>query len=120
MLSSLGKLNSELLTAYYGSNTPSTRHIEHLLKTAQSLYKKAKKDAHQAVNQDRFDEEEHGLAKQAVWARHVGKHTTAPNTLCAGPCVHSTHKDINSILPILEDLYPKHKRQAKENQHQVM
>lgn len=116
MLSSLGKLNSELLTAYYGTTTPSTRHIEHLLKTAQSLYKRAQRDAHQAVNQDRFDEEEHGLTKQAVWARHVGKHTTIPNTICAGPCVHLSHQDLNSLLPILEDLHSDKHRPRAVNQ----
>jgi hypothetical protein len=116
MLSSLGKLNSELLTAYYGPSAPSTRHVEHMLKSAQSLYKKAQRDAHQAVNQDRFDEEEHGLTHQAVWARHVAKHTFVPNTLCSGPCVHLTHQDINSILPLLEDIGSEKHRPRAVNQ----
>ena len=97
LLPSLGKLNADLLTAYYGDSTPSTRHIEHMLKTAQSLYGRARHDAYQASNQDRFEDEERNLEREAVWSRHVAKHTTTPNTICTGPCVHMTRADLHSI-----------------------
>jgi hypothetical protein len=83
-----------------------------MLKTARALHTRARADAYTATNQDRFNTDEFTLSKEAILARHVSKHTSSPNSLCMGPCVHTTREFLESIQPDIARLYGPDRQEA--------
>lgn len=115
MLSSLANLNSQLLSTYYSPDSTNVAEVQQMLRNANALHARAQLDVHTAVNQDRFSGSEDKLTQEAIMGRHVSKHTSTPNSLCMGPCVHTTREFMDSIRDDLQELHGKNRIHAIEN-----
>lgn len=112
ILSSLGNLNSELLSAHYGDTTPTVQHVQRMLKNARALHQRAQNDHNMATKQDRFNQEERNLSNHATLARHIAKHTMLPNSICTGPCLHVNKKLHDAIQPDLNEIHGPNRKHA--------
>lgn len=105
MLSALGKLNSELLTMYYGDEPTPPQRVAACLREANLLLRQAHANLHVAIGQDLHATEEAGLANTAATGRHVARHTIQPNSMCTGPCVHIPRHSVQAIRRAAEGLH---------------
>ena len=115
MLSALAGLNSQLLSTNYSPDITNVDEAHKMLRMAQALHKRALQDMQTALKQDTHSQEEAQLANNAVLARHVSKTTSTPNSLCMGPCVHTTREFLESIRPHVEALHSEDRTDAIEN-----
>lgn len=105
MLSAVGRLNSELLTMYYGNEPTSSKKISDSLREANMLFRRAHSNLIVATGQDRHDAEEAEMSDMAAMSRHVSRHTLQPNSMCAGPCVHIPRGSVRPIREAVDGLY---------------
>jgi hypothetical protein len=105
MLSSLGRLNADLLTMYYGHEPVPAPRVAAALREANALYRTAARNHQVASGQDRYDAEEHTMTDMAARSRHVARHTQQPNSMCVGPCVHIPRSAVKPIQQAAQGLY---------------
>lgn len=97
MLPSLGQLNADLLTVYYGSEPAPSRQVSSMLRQSTALLKRARRDAQDVANQERVRADEAEMVARAGVAKHIAKHTQEANTMCTGPCVHIPPRYIQDV-----------------------
>jgi len=105
MISALGQLNSELLSAHYGSTMPTPHVATTMVRRANALLSRATMDVRTAQAQQNALEEEVGLSTEAAVLRHVARYTVQSSTMCVGPCTRVPHDQVDQIKEIAQKLY---------------
>jgi len=105
MISALGQLNAELLSAHYGSTMPTPQVATTMVRRANALLRRATMDVRTAQAQQNAIEDEVGLSSEAAVLRHVARYTVQNSTLCVGPCTRVPHDQVDQIKEIAQKLY---------------
>ena len=112
MLSSLGQLNSEILSAHYSTSMPHPRTMSNMNRRAAALKRGASMNVRIAREQKDALVEEVGVTFDAATQRHVARHTAQKNTLCVGPCVHVPRPLVEPIQKVAARLHGRHRPAA--------
>ena len=105
MLSALGELNAEILSAHYGGTAPHPAATSNMVRRANALNRRAHGELRVAQDQLRAIDEDVGLARRAAITRHVARRTAHKNTMCVGPCAHVPRATVKQIRAVVPDLH---------------
>src|SRR3989344_5158751 len=96
MVSALGRLNSQLLTAQYSPSMPSIEHALSLYKQACGLHNYGVQQVETQLFRKEQVRDEVNTQLQHAITHHISK-TWNPDALCLGPCVHISPSLVEQI-----------------------